>query len=175
MASAPSLAEECTALRSLLREGDLAASKERLGRLRARYQSDPVSFSPGQIEDLRSLSESLKLQQQLKDTFGYATFRPGQEDVIRTVLSGRDCLAVMPTGAGKSLLYQLPARIMGGTTLVISPLIALMKDQVDALVEGGLRATFLNSSLTAEARRERIRGLHRGDYKLVYAAPEGIA
>ena len=119
MASAPSLVEECTALRSLLREGDLAASEERLERLRARYQSDPASFSPEQIEDLKSLAESLKLQRQLKDTFGYATFRPGQEDVIRTVLSGQDCLAVMPTGAGKSLLYQLPARIMGGTTLVI--------------------------------------------------------
>jgi ATP-dependent DNA helicase RecQ len=174
MTSAPSLEEECTALRGRLDAGDLATAEERLERLRARYQRDPAAFDAPRIEALRALAESLKLQQQLKDTFGYSTFRPGQEDVIRTALSGRDCLAVMPTGAGKSLLYQLPARIMGGTTLVISPLIALMKDQVDALVEGGLRATFLNSSLTAEARRERVRGLHRGEYELVYAAPEGI-
>ena len=173
LASTLSLEEECSTLRGTLADGDLAASSERLAGLRARYRSDPASFSAGQIETLRTLSEALRLRHQLKDTFGYSTFRPGQEDVVRTVLSGQDCLAVMPTGAGKSLLYQLPARILGGTTLVISPLIALMKDQVDALVEGGLRATFLNSSLTAESRRERIQGLHRGDYELVYAAPEG--
>ena len=170
----PSLEEACDALRNALAEGDLAASQERLARLRARFRADPAAFGRDRIEDLKALAGSLKLRQQLKETFGYSAFRPGQEGVIQTVLSGRDCLAVMPTGAGKSLLYQLPARILGGTTLVISPLIALMKDQVDALVEGGLRATFLNSSLTFESRRERIQGLHRGEYELVYAAPEGI-
>ena len=169
-----SLDQACGALREALQAGDLAGSQVRLEELRARYREAPGSFPPERIEDLRNLAASLKLGQQLKETFGYASFRPGQEAVVRSVLAGRDCLAVMPTGAGKSLLYQLPARLLGGTTLVISPLIALMKDQVDALVEGGLRATYLNSSLTQEQRRERIQGLHRGEYELVYAAPEGI-
>jgi ATP-dependent DNA helicase RecQ len=172
--STPSIAEACASLRLSLEEGLLETCRDRLEHLRSHYRSAPEAFQSGQIEELRALSEALKLRQQLKDTFGYATFRPGQEAVIRTVLAGQDCLAVMPTGAGKSLLYQLPARILGGTTLVISPLIALMKDQVDALVEGGLRATFLNSSISAEERRQRIQGLHRGEYELVYAAPEGI-
>jgi len=121
--------------------------------------------SPGMEPDLLA---------RLKEVFGYDAFRPGQEEVIRAVLAGQDCLAVMPTGAGKSLTYQLPARLLGGTTLVISPLIALMKDQVDGLQEAGLRATFLNSSLEPGERLERIRQLHRGEYELVYAAPEGI-
>jgi ATP-dependent DNA helicase RecQ len=121
--------------------------------------------SPGMLSDL---------QARLKEVFGYDAFRPGQEEVIRAVLAGRDCLAVMPTGAGKSLTYQLPERLLGGTTLVISPLIALMKDQVDGLQEAGLRATFLNSSLEPGERLERIRQLHRGEFELVYAAPEGI-
>jgi ATP-dependent DNA helicase RecQ len=161
-------------LRSCLEAGDLPAAGMLLEDLRACYRARPAAFGGAHLEALKTLSDSWKLRQRLKDTFGYSTFRPGQENVIRTVLAGQDCLAVMPTGAGKSLLYQLPARILGGTTLVISPLIALMKDQVDALVDGGLRATFLNSSLTAESRRERIQGLHRGEYELVYAAPEGI-
>jgi ATP-dependent DNA helicase RecQ len=110
----------------------------------------------------------------LKETFGYDSFRPGQEEIIGAVLAGRDCVGVMPTGAGKSLTYQIPARILGGTTLVISPLIALMKDQVDAVTEVGLRATFLNSSLTPEERRERVAGVAAGAFELVYAAPEGI-
>ena len=169
-----SLRDDIGSLRACLETGDLSAAGTFLAGLRLCYRADASSFTSVQLEGLKVLSEALKLRQQLKDTFGYSCFRPGQEDVIRTVLSGQDCLAVMPTGAGKSLLYQLPARILGGTTLVISPLIALMKDQVDALVEGGLRATFLNSSLTPESRRERIQGLHRGEYELVYAAPEGI-
>jgi ATP-dependent DNA helicase RecQ len=110
----------------------------------------------------------------LNETFGYQAFRPGQEEIIGAVLAGRDCVGVMPTGAGKSLTYQIPARVLGGTTLVISPLIALMKDQVDAVNEVGLRATFLNSSLTPEERRERVAGVAAGAYELVYAAPEGI-
>ena len=85
-------------------------------------------------------------EQVLREVFGYETFRPGQEEIIQAVLAGRDCIGVMPTGAGKSLTYQIPARLLGGTTLVVSPLIALMKDQVDAMERVGLRATFLNSS-----------------------------
>jgi ATP-dependent DNA helicase RecQ len=110
----------------------------------------------------------------LKDVFGFDSFRPGQREIIDAVAAGRDCIGVMPTGAGKSLTYQVPARMLGGTTLVVSPLIALMKDQVDAAAENGLRATFLNSSLDPEERRRREEALKRGEYELVYAAPEGL-
>jgi ATP-dependent DNA helicase RecQ len=110
----------------------------------------------------------------LKEVFGYPSFRPGQREIIDAVLAGRDCVGVMPTGAGKSLTYQIPARLSKGATLVVSPLISLMKDQVDAAVSVGLRATFINSSLSSEERRARIEGLQRGDYELVYAAPEGL-
>ena len=110
----------------------------------------------------------------LRQVFGYPAFRPGQREVIDAVLAGRDCVGVMPTGAGKSLTYQIPARVLGGVTLVVSPLISLMKDQVDNARSVGLRATFLNSSLSAEERRERVEGLRRGDFELVYAAPEGL-
>jgi ATP-dependent DNA helicase RecQ len=110
----------------------------------------------------------------LKATFGYDSFRAGQEEIISAVLAGRDCVGIMPTGAGKSLTYQIPARLLGGTTLVVSPLIALMKDQVDGMNEIGLRATYLNSSLTLEERRQRIADLAAGHYELCYAAPEGI-
>lgn len=111
---------------------------------------------------------------QLKDTFGYDDFRVGQRDVIEAALAAKDCLAVMPTGSGKSLTYQLAARLVGGTTLVISPLIALMKDQVDAATEVGMSATFINSSIELEERLDRIERLKNGEYELVYAAPEGL-
>ncbi len=110
----------------------------------------------------------------LRHVFGYDTFRPGQREVIDAVLAGRDCIAVMPTGAGKSLTFQLPARILGGTVLVISPLISLMKDQVDALEGLGFRAAAINSTLEPEERRERLRALRRGGYELVYLAPEAL-
>jgi ATP-dependent DNA helicase RecQ len=110
----------------------------------------------------------------LKAIFGFDRFRPGQEEIISAVLAGRDCIGVMPTGAGKSVTYQIPARLLGGTTLVVSPLIALMKDQVDAMAEAGIRATFINSSLAPDERRARLEGLWAGAYELVYAAPEGI-
>ncbi len=110
----------------------------------------------------------------LKAIFGFDRFRPGQEEIISAVLTGRDCIGVMPTGAGKSLTYQIPARLLGGTTLVVSPLIALMKDQVDAMQEAGIRATFINSSLAPDERRRRLEGLWSGAYELIYAAPEGI-
>ena len=95
-----------------------------------------------------SLPPTDELSRELGRWFGFRTFRPGQEDVITSLLEGRDSVAVMPTGAGKSLCYQLPALLSPGLTLVISPLIALMKDQVDALHERGIAATFINSSLT---------------------------
>ena len=85
----------------------------------------------------------------LQDVFGYDQFRPGQEDVIAAILGGRDIMAVMPTGAGKSLCYQIPGLVLPGITLVVSPLISLMRDQVTALLQNGVRAAYLNSSLTA--------------------------
>ncbi|HQL48573.1 MAG TPA: RecQ family ATP-dependent DNA helicase [Holophaga sp.] len=154
--------------------GDLGAAQAELEGLRGRYRAESQAFQARDVAALKELSEGLRLRLALKDAFGYTRFRPGQEAVIRAVLAGRDALAVMPTGSGKSLLYQLPARVMGGTTLVVSPLIALMKDQVDALTEAGLAATFLNSSLDPESRRERIRALKAGAFELVYAAPEGL-
>jgi ATP-dependent DNA helicase RecQ len=110
----------------------------------------------------------------LHDVFGFADFRPGQEKIIDAVLAGRDCIGVMPTGAGKSLTFQIPARILPGSVLVLSPLISLMKDQVDALERSGFRATFINSSLDPDTRRERLRRLRAGEYELVYVAPEGL-
>jgi ATP-dependent DNA helicase RecQ len=110
----------------------------------------------------------------LRDVFGFESFRPGQREVIDAVLAGRDCIAVMPTGAGKSLTYQLPARILDGTVLVISPLISLMKDQVDALRAFGFRAVEINSTLALEERQARLAGLRRGAYELVFLAPEAL-
>jgi len=110
----------------------------------------------------------------LTGVFGYTEFRPGQEKIIDTVLGGRDCIGVMPTGAGKSLTFQIPARILPGTVLVVSPLISLMKDQVDALARNGFRATVINSSIDWETRRDRMRRLRAGEYELVYVAPEGL-
>ncbi|BDU71378.1 RecQ family ATP-dependent DNA helicase [Mesoterricola silvestris] len=172
------LEKDIQTLRLLFESGERDACRQSLGALRDRYRAEPEAFSAAAIATLKEIAGALReepdLKARLKSVFGFDTFRPGQEEVIRAVMAGRDCLAVMPTGAGKSLTYQLPARLLGGTTLVISPLIALMKDQVDALVDAGLRATFLNSSLESGERLERIRQLHRGEYELVYAAPEGI-
>ena len=114
------------------------------------------------------------LAQLLKRTFGYSSFRPLQQEIIATTLAGRDVFALLPTGGGKSLCFQLPALARPGLTVVVSPLIALMKDQVDALQASGVAATFLNSTLNAEESRARLRGLHRGEYKLLYAAPERL-
>jgi RecQ family ATP-dependent DNA helicase len=104
--------------------------------------------------------------------FGFEDFREGQREVISAILEGRDTVVVMPTGGGKSLCYQLPALMKEGATVVVSPLIALMKDQVDALLARNLPATFINSSITFEEQKERIRGVRQGRYKLVYVAPE---
>ncbi|MBI5775297.1 MAG: DNA helicase RecQ [Verrucomicrobia bacterium] len=110
----------------------------------------------------------------LKQYFGFATFRPLQEEIIHDALAGRDVMALLPTGGGKSLCFQLPALARDGLTVVVSPLIALMKDQVDALTASGIPATFLNSSLGANESRARLRGLHNGEFRLLYAAPERL-
>src|SRR5258705_2065977 len=110
----------------------------------------------------------------LKQYFGFASFRPLQEEIIRDALSGRDVFALLPTGGGKSLCFQLPALVKPGLTVVVSPLIALMKDQVDALQTSGVAATFLNSSLDAAESRTRLRALHQGEHRLLYVAPERL-
>ena len=110
----------------------------------------------------------------LKRSFGFEAFRPGQEQVVRDVLAGRDVLALMPTGGGKSLCYQLPALLQPGVSLVVSPLIALMQDQVRQLQDNDIAATFINSSLEPAEVARRLAGLSRGDYKLVYLAPERL-
>lgn len=110
----------------------------------------------------------------LKRTFGYGTFRPLQREICETSLAGRDVFALLPTGGGKSLCFQLPALARGGLTVVVSPLIALMKDQVDQLQASGVAATYLNSTLDAGESRSRLRGLHRSEFRLLYVAPERL-
>lgn len=113
-------------------------------------------------------------QEALKVLFGYDAFRPGQESVIDSILSGKDVCAIMPTGAGKSVCYQIPAMLLSGITLVISPLISLMQDQVKALNEAGIAAAFINSSLSERAFHETVRKTRNGDYKILYVAPERL-
>ncbi|MFZ5998295.1 MAG: DNA helicase RecQ [Nitrospirota bacterium] len=108
----------------------------------------------------------------LKTVFGFEEFRPNQESIIRSILDGKDVFAVMPTGGGKSLCYQLPATMMQGTAVVISPLISLMKDQVDAAVENGISAAFMNSSMTGDEIADVYRMLQYNKLKLLYIAPE---
>ena len=111
----------------------------------------------------------------LKTVFGFQSFRPNQELIIRDILNKRDVFAVMPTGGGKSLCYQLPAKMMHGTAVVISPLISLMKDQVDAALENGISAAFMNSSLNTEEIADIYRMLKYGRIELLYIAPERFA
>lgn len=116
-----------------------------------------------------------ELKQRLKQTFGYDQFRPGQEAIIERVLNGENVLGIMPTGGGKSVCYQLPAMMMEGLTLVISPLISLMKDQVDSLNEMGISATYVNSSLSFAESQQRLGMAARGEISLLYVAPERLA
>ncbi len=115
------------------------------------------------------------LHDALKHHFGFDAFRPLQAEIVEDVLAGRDVFALLPTGGGKSLCFQLPALVGSGLTVVISPLIALMKDQVDALTTAGIPATYLNSSLEYDGVRARLRGLDAGAYRLLYVAPERLA
>ncbi len=110
----------------------------------------------------------------LKQHFGFDEFREGQEFVVKRIIDGQHTMLVMPTGAGKSLTYQLPALMLPGLTLVISPLIALMKDQVDSLVQAGVKATFVNSSLPTHEAKNRLRAVQEGHVKLLYVAPERL-
>jgi ATP-dependent DNA helicase RecQ len=128
-----------------------------------------MTSSPDQPRD-----RSPDLSEPLRRIFGFSSFRPGQESIVHDVLSRRDVLALMPTGGGKSLCFQLPALIQPGVSIVISPLIALMQDQVRLLRESGIAAAFVNSTLRAEEISERTRAMLRGELKLVYLAPERL-
>jgi len=110
----------------------------------------------------------------LRSTFGYSAFRPYQREIIQSIMAGRDVLALLPTGGGKSLCYQIPALLLDGLTVVVSPLIALMKDQVDRLQSLGIAATYINSSLDSSEIRERQMAVARGEVKLLYVAPERL-
>jgi ATP-dependent DNA helicase RecQ len=110
----------------------------------------------------------------LKKYFGYDSFRAGQSEIVSAIMSGRDCLAVMPIGAGKSLCFQIPALILDGITLVISPLISLMRDQVAALTQNGIPAAFINSSLSAAQTDKALDRARHGSYKIIYVAPERL-
>lgn len=121
-----------------------------------------------------SLFFSDPLVKTLKEHFGYSEFRPLQRQIIEETLAGRDALALLPTGGGKSLCYQLPALMRPGLTVVISPLIALMKDQVDGLLENGIAAAYLNSSLTEDTAKDTWRKLYRGEIKILYLSPERL-
>ena len=113
-------------------------------------------------------------QETLKKYFGYSEFRKGQEELIDNILSKRDVLGILPTGAGKSLCYQIPALMLEGITVVVSPLISLMKDQVRALNEAGVHAAYINSSLTENQIRKAMEYAMEGRYKIIYAAPERL-
>src|SRR5512141_751098 len=116
-----------------------------------------------------------RLHEDLARHFGHSAFRPGQEELVRSVLAGRDVLAVMPTGSGKSLGYQLPALLLPGLTLVVSPLVALMKDQVDELRRKGIPAAAIHSLQTPDERRDAWRAAQSGALRLLYVSPERFA
>jgi ATP-dependent DNA helicase RecQ len=161
-----------------------AAVAERLSELRQLYKRNPSAFSTDVLSMLREIAGAVAVTERpvaaqppeevLKDVFGYDRFRPGQREIIDAVLAGQDCVGVMPTGSGKSITYQVPAIALGRFALVVSPLIALMKDQVDALTEAGVSATFLNSTLSFDERRDRMAEIAAGKHRLVYVAPEGL-
>lgn len=136
--------------------------------------SKDINTSDAETKDTRTNDKYHTPEQALKILFGYDSFRTGQKSVINSILAGRDAFAVMPTGAGKSVCYQIPAVLLPGITLVVSPLISLMQDQVKALNEAGVPAAFINSSLSEKDYNETIRKARQGTYKIIYIAPERL-
>ena len=136
--------------------------------------SKDINISDAETKDTRTNDKYHTPEQALKILFGYDSFRAGQKSVIDSILVGRDAFAVMPTGAGKSVCYQIPAVLLPGITLVVSPLISLMQDQVKALNEAGVPAAFINSSLSEKDYNETIRRARQGIYKIIYIAPERL-
>ena len=147
----------------------------RRGTLRKGLEPKPLESNDAtpqrRSDDRALLASQLRI---LRETFGYDTFRPLQQEVIENVLARRDTLAIMPTGGGKSLCYQIPALLFEGLTVVVSPLISLMKDQVEQLRAIGIPALFLNSSLAPEDYRDNMESVKRGAVKLLYLAPETL-
>ncbi|MBR4235642.1 MAG: DNA helicase RecQ [Clostridia bacterium] len=139
-------------------------------------EADEISAGARQDKDTERLDAHVcDVRGILSRVYGYADFRPGQEQAIQSILSGRDTLGVMPTGAGKSLCYQIPALALEGVTIVISPLISLMQDQVNALKQNGVNAAYINTSLTEAQISAALRNAQNGAYKLIYVAPERLA
>ena len=136
--------------------------------------SKDINTSDTETKDTCNNDKYHTPEQALKILFGYDSFRAGQKSVIDSILAGRDAFAVMPTGAGKSVCYQIPAVLLPGITLVVSPLISLMQDQVKALNEAGVQAAFINSSLSEKDYNETIRKARQGTYKIIYIAPERL-
>jgi len=147
----------------------------RMSRAAHLERNEDVSIRPPGPAPLESTLFDADARAALKHHFGFDAFRPLQEEIVADVLAERDVFALLPTGGGKSLCFQLPAVMAPGLTVVVSPLIALMKDQVDAMTAAGVAATFLNSTLDHDEARRRIRGLHEGAYRLLYLAPERLA
>jgi len=144
--------------------------------LQSQVASEPLSLLsiavPDEDANPDTSAQIHDAREALRRHFGFREFLDGQEPVIASIVGGRDTMVIMPTGGGKSLCYQLPAMVMDGVTIVVSPLIALMKDQVDALERRGIPAALINSSLSLAEQRERLAGIAAGRYKLVYVAPE---
>ena len=136
--------------------------------------SKDINTSDAETKDTCNNDKYHTPEQALKILLGYDSFRAGQKSVIDSILAGRDAFAVMPTGAGKSVCYQIPAVLLPGITLVVSPLISLMQDQVKALNEAGVPAAFINSSLSEKDYNETIRRARQGIYKIIYIAPERL-
>jgi ATP-dependent DNA helicase RecQ len=132
------------------------------------------SFRGTRIFSSKKQGGLMNKHEALKKYFGYDTFRNGQEDLIDAILNGKDVLGIMPTGAGKSVCYQIPALLLSGITLVISPLISLMKDQVQALNQAGIHAAYINSSLTENQISKALQLAAKGQYKIIYVAPERL-
>ena len=149
---------------SLLEQADTMEEQEQL-----EYYEEEITIPP-----IADNLQSLKPEEVLKKYFGYDSFRAGQQDIVESILKGQDVLAVMPTGAGKSICYQIPAMMLPGVTLVVSPLISLMQDQVKSLNEAGIAAAFMNSSLSEKAFAETVNRARNGAYKIIYVAPERL-
>ena len=116
----------------------------------------------------------MELEKQLKRYFGYSTFRPLQKEIVSSILEGRDTFALLPTGAGKSICFQLPALLLPGITIVVSPLIALMQDQVENLIKKGISATLISSTLSTDEAEGRLELIKLHKYKVIYVAPERL-
>ena len=160
---------------TFLTDGEGGAVIDALLAKAAFQNTDDASFdAPRDAGEVRKARVTGDIHAILKSVYGYSAFREGQEDVIGAILDGRDVLGVMPTGAGKSLCYQIPALAMEGCAIVISPLISLMKDQVNALTQAGVPAAFLNSSLSERQTAAALSNARGGKYKIIYVAPERL-